>query len=248
MNVIQARRGGRVLLAASVGLLSLLQWPLWARADSGDGDRALSAWLLQAKPTDPAARSGPPNPQHWERVTRGANSFGPLPLRDADQRLLTQLRGGQWPDALALIKTGMVDIGAQDQSGGGPLVLAAAAGQDEIVRELLKRGAELNARGEGGQTALGASALNGHRSTLRLLLRAGADPYRFNAAGQAPLHLAAITGRIDVMADLLKWGVRVQFPNKELKTAVELASASRHQSAMDWLLDNGASLENLGLR
>jgi hypothetical protein len=35
MNVIQARRGGRVLLAASVGLLSLLQWPLWARAELG---------------------------------------------------------------------------------------------------------------------------------------------------------------------------------------------------------------------
>ncbi|GAB1311782.1 NACHT domain-containing protein [Madurella fahalii] len=52
---------------------------------------------------------------------------------------------------------------------------AAAKGQNVRIRELIERGADINARDEGGDTALNWAVLLGRCSTVKLLLENGAD-------------------------------------------------------------------------
>jgi ankyrin repeat protein len=71
---------------------------------------------------------------------------------------------------------------------------AASAGDAERVRELLKKGADPNAKNEYGNTPLHEAASRGHVDVVRLLLEHGADPNIQNNIGWTPLHLAAFWG------------------------------------------------------
>jgi len=128
------------------------------------------------------------------------------------------------------------------------LVPAARAGQDERVRELLKRGADPDRIGDDGTTALGAAAFAGRRSTVRLLLRAGADPARFGASGQTALHLAALTGQTGVLDELLRAGVDLELLNRQRESALDVAAAAGNEPALDRLLAAGADSTRAGRR
>jgi ankyrin repeat protein len=215
-----------------------------ARAD--DGDPALGALRRPAAPAA-ATRRGPPAAPEWERALRGADRLGPTPLRDLDLRLLAALRQGRWDESLALVRQGGA-VNARDERGGAPLVLAAAAGQEVLLRELLQRGADPDLVGEGGFTALTAAAFAGRRGSVALLLRAGADPARWATSGQTALHLAALAGRIDVIEEMLKRGVNLELLNRARESALDVAAAAERQDTMDRLIDAGADLQRAGRR
>lgn len=233
----------RAVTAVATALLAL-GMAVAARADLGDGDPALRPWV---RPAASSPRAGPPDPVAWERSTRHAGALGPQALRQADRALLEALRSARWGEALALTKAG-ASANARDPQGGRPLVLAAAAGQDELVRLLLARGAELDAAGEGGFTALGAAAFRGQRSTVRLLLRAGASAAAWGSSGQGALHLAAMAGQREVLQDMLKQGVNLELLNRARETALDVAAAADQQEAMALLIDAGADLSLAGRR
>jgi hypothetical protein len=237
-------------------LACVLCVPAWAEEE----DRAL---LDFARPAARAPRGQPVLPQAWERTLRPANCqtperapgatatdcFGPPALRDTDAALLMSARAGRWGEALQLLKSGQAGANPQDDAGGHVLVLAARAGQDELVRELLKRGADTERIGEDGFTALGAAAFAGHRSTVRLLLRAGVDITRRGATGQTALHLAGIGGQVPVLEEML----RVQHADIELlnghrESVLDVAGAANQQAAMDYLIQAGANLDQAGRR
>lgn len=74
----------------------------------------------------------------------------------------------------------LLSLGADTRSGFAPdeasaLILAATRGHDQLVRELLVRGADLEALDPDGYTALGRAAVNGHLTTLKVLINAGAE-------------------------------------------------------------------------
>jgi Ankyrin repeats (3 copies)/Ankyrin repeat len=227
---------------AACALAGLAHAP--ARADVGDSDPALRPWV---RPPASQPRAGAPDPVAWERTLRPADRLGPPPLRETDRALLAALRSQRWAEALALAKAG-ASANARDQHGGQPLVLAAAAGQDELVRLLLARGAEIDRTGEGGFTALGAAAFQGQRSTVRLLLRAGASPAALGSSGHAPLHLAAAAGQLDVVREMLKQGVSLELLNRARETALDVAAAADQQDVMVLLLDAGADATRAGRR
>jgi len=128
------------------------------------------------------------------------------------------------------------------------LVAAARAGQDERVRELLRRGAEVDGLDEQGFTALGAAAWAGRRSTVRVLVRAGADARRLGASGQTALHLAAIAGQVAVIDELLRLKVDVELLNRQNESALDAAAAIGQQDAMTPLLAAGADTQRAGQR
>ncbi len=73
-----------------------------------------------------------------------------------------------------------------------PLQQAAAEGETTTVEQLLKSGADVNARSSKGEPALVAAAQNGKSDTVRLLLQKGADQKSRDEA------LAAAVLRCDV--------------------------------------------------
>jgi len=80
------------------------------------------------------------------------------------------------------------------------LHLAAVSGDLEEVRELLEKGADVNAKDEEGRTPLHWAAGNGYVEVARLLIEHGADVNaKESRYGDTPLDLAAYQGHWKVM-------------------------------------------------
>lgn len=224
-------------------VVALALLPPLLRAE--DQDRALAGF---ARTPAAAPRAAPVNAVDWERALRAPDRFGPPRLRADDAALLAAVREARWADAMQLLKSGRAQANARDAIGGHALVPAARAGQDELVRELIRRGAELDRSNDDGFTALGAAAFAGRRSTVRLLLRAGADATRRGASGQTALHLASISGQLGALQELLRQHVDIEMLNGQRESALDLAATAGQLEAMDLLIQAGADPTLAGRR
>ena len=65
--------------------------------------------------------------------------------------------------------------------------MAAEHGQEAVVRLLLEKGANIDAKYEDGETALVAAAVGRHEAVVRLLLEKGADVKAQNRYGATAL-------------------------------------------------------------
>ncbi|GAB3411951.1 ankyrin repeat domain-containing protein [Massilia agilis] len=92
---------------------------------------------------------------------------------------------------------------AVNRDGWTPLHYAAAGGDNEIARLLLKHGAKIDAlspRASGAYTPLMMAAREGHDSTALLLIDSGANPGLTNSEGLTPAQLAERAGKSQVAA------------------------------------------------
>jgi ankyrin repeat protein len=89
-------------------------------------------------------------------------------------------------------------------AGAPALTLAAAAGCEGTVGDLLARGAAIDAVNEEGTTALMEAAVRGLTSIVQALLARGADLEIRNKAGQNAWLMAAMSGHQDVIEILRK--------------------------------------------
>jgi ankyrin repeat protein len=85
----------------------------------------------------------------------------------------------------------------------GALVAAATAGRNDVVRMLIRAGADARARDSG---ALVCAAERGHLSVVRTLVAFGAD---VNAWDGAALRMAAEDGHLDTVRGLLQLGANI---------------------------------------
>ena len=150
-------------------------------------------------------------------------------------------------------------LGAVRGEGYAPLHFAAIAGQTEMVRFLLDRGADIHVRvtrwyvvWEGdhystfksfGVSALSLAAQQGHVETLRVLLDHWVWTYGADGRddhGRTTLMYAAAGGDTDTMAALVAEGAPVNARTHTGATALMFAAAEGHADAVALLLEMGA--------
>lgn len=93
----------------------------------------------------------------------------------------------------------LIDAGAKiDGPEWGPLHYAAYNGHDQVVRLLLLRGANVNARAPNQQTALMLAARNGHYDVVQLLIDSGASLDMGDLRGNTAQSIALKAGNHDI--------------------------------------------------
>jgi ankyrin repeat protein len=104
----------------------------------------------------------------------------------------------------ALLEAGAdVNLASRESMKVAPLSSASAAGQYEIAKKLIARGANVNTRASSDFTPLHESAASGRLEFATLLLEHGADVNAKTAEGKTPLDYAREHDRTE-MVELLR--------------------------------------------
>jgi TonB family protein len=111
-----------------------------------------------------------------------------------------------------------------DASGWTPLMYAAGSYGNSEESEILKAGADVNARSMRGETALMASAVTGMTDVD--LLKAGANVNAVNDVGMTALMLLVQRGDPDEIETLLKAGAEARKKDASGRTALDYLNAA----------------------
>ena len=114
------------------------------------------------------------------------------------------------------------------------LVDACHMGDIETVRDLIKRGADINARDSSGNTPLGYAAMAGNSDIYELLIKNGADFDLFDCSA---------AGDLQRVKELIADKADINAINRYGSTALLLASWDKGVEVMELLLNNGANID-----
>jgi len=129
------------------------------------------------------------------------------------------------------------------------LIKAAQEGHADVVRALLDKGADVNAKRRDGWTALMIAANNGHADVVHALLDKGADVNAKDNDGVTALMAAAgnnlnyngsWNGHVDVIRALLDKGADVNAKMSDGWTASMIAAQNGHADVVKILKNAGA--------
>ncbi|MFN7114011.1 MAG: ankyrin repeat domain-containing protein [Alphaproteobacteria bacterium] len=113
----------------------------------------------------------------------------------------------------------------QTSSGQRGLHVAAMTNQRKIAAELVKAGAEIEARDHLGRTPLLQAARSGQPNMIEFLLLNRADIKAQDKEGNTVLHLAAESISADTIVALIEAGADTAARNKNGGTAIDVALA-----------------------
>jgi hypothetical protein len=120
---------------------------------------------------------------------------------------------------------------------------AARNGDRALVRTLLDKGAEVNAREQDGMTPLHWATLNNHADIVRMLLNSGANVKETDRYGFTALHNAMSRGHSDLVGILLDKGAEVNAREQNGMTPLHYAALYNHADIVRILLDKGARVD-----
>ncbi len=125
-----------------------------------------------------------------------------------------------------------------------PVAEAAARGDLEAVRTLLRDGADVNAAQGDGMTALHWAALRGDADMVSVLVYAGANVTSTTRLGAyTPLHLASRDGRAEAVTLLLGAGSDANAATTTGSTPLHFAAAGGDVPTLASLLEAGAEID-----
>ena len=109
------------------------------------------------------------------------------------------------------------------------------------IKDLVKEGADVNAKNAGGWTPLSTAALKGHTNAVKGLIAAGAD---VNATSESytPLHEAASYGRSDVVKALIEAGADVDARDGNGRGPLQFAAQNNYSDTVRILIKAGADV------
>lgn len=123
-----------------------------------------------------------------------------------------------------------------------PLIEAIKRADLAAARDLLGRGADVDAPEVDGTTALHWAVHRDDGEAADLLLRAGADVSAANRYGVAPIALACTNGSVAMVQRLLAAGADANRSQHEGETALMTASRTGRVEVVRLLLDHGAEV------
>lgn len=120
------------------------------------------------------------------------------------------------------------------------LMAAARGGNPDVVKLLLDKGADVNAKTAKGYTALMAAAKEGKPDVVKLLLERGADPAAQTTKGYTALMAAGKGGNPETEKLLLDRGLDIHAKTRKGDTALRKAVKKGNREAAEFLLERGA--------
>lgn len=135
------------------------------------------------------------------------------------------------------------NIESRNIHGQTPLFHAANEGYDDVLKLLIGRKANVNARdARSGRTALCKAVERGHHTIIITLLEHGADINTQTSSGTTPLHRVA-GKKLDTVRLLLERGARVDIVSGKHGTALHEAARIGTGALVRILLDHGTPLD-----
>jgi len=119
---------------------------------------------------------------------------------------------------------------------------AVQHGDRDIVKLLLKKGADVNAADKFGKTALMMASEKGYKEIMEMLLAKGADVNAKGKPGKTALMIATENGYEQVVKLLLAKGADVQAQEVLGNTALMMAFEKGYKEIMEMLLAKGADV------
>jgi ankyrin repeat protein len=124
------------------------------------------------------------------------------------------------------IRDGLINVNATYPGDDTLLHLIVHRGQPPLMKQLIKAGANPNARNTSGKTALMAAASYGNRAMIKPLIDRGADPNIQDNDGRTAL-MAATTAKFQsTIEELVEAGANLNVKNKQGMTASDLAKGN----------------------
>jgi ankyrin repeat protein len=124
-----------------------------------------------------------------------------------------------------------------------PIADAAARGDREAVKTLLKKAADVNAAQGDGMTALHWAAMNGDAELAQMLIVAGANVRATTRLGTyTPLYLASQHGHAPVIQALITAGADLKAGTPNGTTPLMVAAASGEVEAVRILIEHGSDV------
>ncbi|XP_068602721.1 M-phase phosphoprotein 8 [Brachionichthys hirsutus] len=165
--------------------------------------------------------------------------LSPSELRDA-------VKNGDYMSVkLALNSKEDYNLDQEDVSGMSLSMLAAAGGQDDILRLLIRKGVKVNGRQKNGTTALMHAAEKNFLTTVAVLLEAGSNVNAQTLSGETALMKACKRGNADVVRLLLEYGADCNILSKHKNTAVHFAKLSNNLVVCDLVKDHVSLLSSV---
>ncbi|KAJ8409901.1 hypothetical protein AAFF_G00209420 [Aldrovandia affinis] len=173
-----------------------------------------------------------------DEITSAAN-ITPSELRDA-------VKGGDYLAVkLALNSKEDYNLDQEDSSGMTLTMLAAAGGQDDILRLLIKQGVKVNSRQKNGTTAVMHAAEKNFLSTVAILLEAGAHVNAQTLGGETALMKACKRGNADIVRLLLEHGADGNILSKHQNNALHFAKLSNNVIVYNHIKDHVNTLTSV---
>ena len=151
------------------------------------------------------------------------------------------LKAGHYTIAEFLLKVGASFEQGFEVDEPSALMLASAEGRNDLVKQLIIKGAEIDHADSQGYTAAANAALNRHLTTLKILINAGAkvdaDPQ-----GKSILMHMVIDNNPLIVQQLIGAGADVNYRDSSGDTALGLARRAGYYDLDLMLIQAGARL------
>ncbi|XP_071050658.1 ankyrin-3-like isoform X4 [Onthophagus taurus] len=158
---------------------------------------------------------------------------------DPNTAFLRAARAGQLDKIQEYLDSGTVrDINTSNANGLNALHLAAKDGHVDVAKELLKRGAIVDAATKKGNTALHIASLAGQEEIVRLLIQHSASINVQSQNGFTPLYMAAQENHDSCVKYLLSKGANQSLATEDGFTPLAVAMQQGHDKVVAVLLES----------